>query len=178
NGDAILIARDVVFRLHKAALARHSPDLARLVDHLGPAVEHRDGCPVVRVSDSPHDVRELLRVVHDLSTVPPDNPTPFPILAAWLRMGVKYDIEQLTERAVAGLRALFPRTLHGWDGRTDHCGFDEQHDAIHALNLFRAVGQFDMIPAAVYLCAQLDASVLRCDAACVDAIEWLSEADL
>ena len=80
-------------------------------------------------------------------------------------MGVKYAIEQFTDRAVAELRALFPRTLHARDAARTASGSSRR--TIHgAPNLFRAMGQFPGARPVLYRCAQLDGSVLLSGTGC------------
>ena len=61
--DAIIVARIVLFQSHKAVLARHCPVLATRLER---SVELWHGCPILRVSDTPYDIREMLRVAYDL----------------------------------------------------------------------------------------------------------------
>lgn len=71
DGSIILVARDVEFRVFKGILAEHSPvfrDMFSLPQPQGDAssstgtsrdVEHP--CPIVHLSDSPEDLRHVLR---------------------------------------------------------------------------------------------------------------------
>lgn len=92
-----------------------------------------------------------------------DPSPPFPVLAAWLRVGTKYDIQALVDRATAPLQSLFPTKLWEWDERDGpeaRHSFDPK-DAIEALNLFQETRQYSMIPAAVYRCCQLKPAVVH-----------------
>lgn len=68
DGNIILVARDVEFRVFKGILAEHSPvfrDMFSLPQPLPakPSVASADDmCPVVHLSDSPEDLRHVLRV--------------------------------------------------------------------------------------------------------------------
>ncbi len=61
DGNAIIIASNVLFRVHKQVLAHHCPVLAANLDT---SAESMGGLPVVRVTDTPHDIREFLRVAY------------------------------------------------------------------------------------------------------------------
>lgn len=66
DGTIILIAGNVEFRVYKGILAEHSPvfsDMFSLPQPPQGAVTPGDPpCPVVHVSDSPEDLRHVLRV--------------------------------------------------------------------------------------------------------------------
>lgn len=68
DGTVILVARDVDFRVYAGLLAAHSPVLKGLFDQSHPTrkVSSHKGeefqCPVIHLSDSPEDVRYILRV--------------------------------------------------------------------------------------------------------------------
>jgi hypothetical protein len=67
DGNIVLVAQDVAFRVHRSQLARHSEvfcDMLALAEQPTDA-EAFDGCPVVRLSDMCKDVSELLRVLYD-----------------------------------------------------------------------------------------------------------------
>ena len=68
DGTIILVARDVEFRVYSGILAHHSPVLKDLFaqPHLFRIVPMLGGkdmrCPVVHLSDSPSDLRHILRL--------------------------------------------------------------------------------------------------------------------
>ncbi|KAI0718052.1 hypothetical protein C8T65DRAFT_737569 [Cerioporus squamosus] len=159
DGNAIIIAMNVFFQIHKGVLARHSPVLAAELDN---PIEYMDGYPVVRVTDTPYDIKQILRVAYGLSKSGGSAAEPISVLFAWLRVGTKYDMQQLVDDAYVALQTLFPANLSEWDERDGpefrHNFKDE--NAIEALNLFQQTGQFEMVPAAVYRCCQLDPAVV------------------
>ncbi len=70
---------------------------------------------------------------------------------------------KLVDHAIDQLQSLFPASLDEWDDRDrpeDRHGFAGAN-AIEALNLFQATKRFEMVPAAVYRCCQLDPAVVR-----------------
>lgn len=83
DGSIILLAHDVLFRVHKSFLARHSlvfRDMFSIPqpstesssasdnsDSKGVPSDHEmiDGCPLVRIHDTPDDVASLLYALYD-----------------------------------------------------------------------------------------------------------------
>ena len=67
DGNIILAARNVHFKIYRGPLADHSPlfyvmlSLPQPPDG-GPTLQHNP-CPVIPLSDSPHDVRHMLRAL-------------------------------------------------------------------------------------------------------------------
>ena len=71
DGNVILIARGVAFKLYKDLLAAQSHIFADLFSLPVPSTsETLNGCPVVRLMDSPEDIRHLLGVL-----LPKSHPT-------------------------------------------------------------------------------------------------------
>lgn len=96
----------------------------------------------------------------------PDKILKFSVVAALIRLSHKYQIDALRDGAVARLRTCFTTDFQEWRGvmeQTPHCSesmsFDEL-DAITAVNLARLTGTHSILPAALYLCCQLDANDL------------------
>ncbi|RPD64058.1 hypothetical protein L226DRAFT_559399 [Lentinus tigrinus ALCF2SS1-7] len=157
SGNAILIAANVIFQVHTDVLGRHSPALAA---QLEASTKFMNGRPVLRVTDTPYDLRQALCVVYGFyGTTKQDS---FSHLAACVSIGTKYGMEELVDRAITQLEPLFPANLSEWDKRAHletRLGFRNE-DAIVALNLFQQTRQFPLIPAAVYRCCQLDPYVI------------------
>ena len=64
DGSIVLVAQNIGFRVFRSLLAAQSTVFADMLTSGSPTVgEVYDGCPVVRLSDSPHDLRYLLRVL-------------------------------------------------------------------------------------------------------------------
>ena len=64
DGTIILIAREIEFRVYKGLLAERSPLFKDMLSLPQPPQSSYDSapCPVVHLSDSPEDLRHLLRV--------------------------------------------------------------------------------------------------------------------
>ena len=70
DGNIVVIAQNVAFRFHKSVLSIHSSVFRDLFSIPPPSPtsevvdETFDGCPVVRVSDTSYDFRELIRATY------------------------------------------------------------------------------------------------------------------
>ena len=64
DGNVVLVAQDVAFRIYLGLLAAQSTVFADMLSVSRPgADETYEGCPVVRLTDSPHDFAHLLSVL-------------------------------------------------------------------------------------------------------------------
>ena len=71
DGNLILLAQGVSFRIYKGLLAEHSSFFHSMfqVAQATPAMEELvDGCPFLELYDSPNDLRELFRLIYPLSS--------------------------------------------------------------------------------------------------------------
>ncbi|KAI1781887.1 hypothetical protein LXA43DRAFT_907382 [Ganoderma leucocontextum] len=175
DGNIVIIAQNTAFRFHKSVLSLHSPVFRDLFLVPQPslaggeeAVETLDGCPVVRVSDTSYDFRELLRAIYGgpwltFHTFPSPAVT-FAMLTALARLSHKYQLDELLEAVVPRLKGTFTTELEMWDKSRGFyelppLGLTSDH-AIEALNLFRLLDRPEMIPVALYWCCQLRPAVL------------------
>lgn len=72
DGNLILLAKDVAFRVFKGLLAAQSSIFAGMCTASSPDDDETyEGCPVVQLFDSPEDLRHLLRIL-----IPVKNPGP------------------------------------------------------------------------------------------------------
>ena len=69
DGTITLIARNIEFRVYRGPLARHSPFFRDMLSMPQPPAalqfsvsEPNAGCPVIHLTDSPEDLRHVLRV--------------------------------------------------------------------------------------------------------------------
>lgn len=127
DGNVILLARDVKFRVYKGILADHSPvfkDMFSLPQPPGSV----ESCPTVRITDSPEDLRHVLRVyIRGTSCLNSGDPSiyadgrwlyspflledpSFAMVSALIRLGHKYEMTKSVDHCITHL----PRTvLHG-----------------------------------------------------------------
>lgn len=71
DGNIILSARNVGFKVYKGLLAEHSAvfrGMFVVAQGAHTAGEQADGCPVVPLDDSPDDLRELFRIIYPLTS--------------------------------------------------------------------------------------------------------------
>ena len=62
DGNIVLLCRDTAFRVYRGLLTRHSVIFRDLFSMAQPSTaETMESCPVVHISDSPDDLRYLLR---------------------------------------------------------------------------------------------------------------------
>ena len=70
DGSIVLVAQDTGFRIYRSLLALQSTVFAdMLVASTSSADELLEGCPVIPLVDSPHDLAHLLRVLLPTSPV-------------------------------------------------------------------------------------------------------------
>ncbi|KAJ7448828.1 hypothetical protein B0H11DRAFT_1636866, partial [Mycena galericulata] len=110
-GNTILQVESTQFRVNRDVLAKHSIVFRHLFACAAPASDATlEGCPVVQLSgDAAQDWALLLEVLYDPFEHSVNSSTPkFPLLAAMLRLGRKYEITQAEEDALARIRYEFP----------------------------------------------------------------------
>ena len=70
DGNIILVSRGVAFRVYKGLLGEHSAVFGSMFD-IGRAPQAASdqayGCPVIRLDDSPDDIRGLFRLIYPLN---------------------------------------------------------------------------------------------------------------
>ncbi|KAJ7108458.1 hypothetical protein C8R43DRAFT_187747 [Mycena crocata] len=114
DGGVVLQAQDTQFRVHWSILAQHSSffrdmqGLPQPVDQ--PSV---DGCPVIELPDSVEDVKYLLKALYTPTFL--EHAIPLAAVAAFIRLGRKYDFAELLNSAVARLTFENPTTLEDYD---------------------------------------------------------------
>ena len=108
----------------------------------------------------------------------------FPVLAALARLSHKYQLYQLFNAVIYRFEDIFPTRLDDWDRRGAVDGDDPNRlssaEAIEAVNLFRLIDKPNMIPTALYRCAQLEPRAILRDKTRADGVtrEELSPADI
>ncbi|TFK81485.1 hypothetical protein K466DRAFT_568989, partial [Polyporus arcularius HHB13444] len=108
-----------------------------------------DGCPVVRVSDSPEDFRHLLRVLFPRPTAG-NAKLPFSHVSAYVRLAHKYKMSAIRED---GVKLLPSRDMGTLKGGAWH--------AIEATEIARLTGTEVILPLAFLDCASLGADLVR-----------------
>jgi len=155
DGNVILQADSKQFRVHRSVLSASSAifkDMFTLSTADKVLVE---GCPVVHLSDAADDLHHVLKAIYERSYHFIDRePLPISIIAAFLRLGQKYEIDQLRSEAVTRLSYDFPTTLEEFDQSfketLSHC------DGVllfTSINLARECNLLSVLPSALYACS-------------------------
>ncbi|KAM5544054.1 hypothetical protein V8D89_002240, partial [Ganoderma adspersum] len=169
DGNVVIVAGSAAFRVHTGILklSRHSEIFQNMFGVPQPALPDPsdvfDGQPVVHVSDSAHDFKQLLGMLYDGAKCVIDIhilKLVFAInIAAVARLGHKYHIEWVLKEATRRLRSIFPDTHEDWlknRGRSNHLVAFRflPFPYIEAVNLIRLIGETKMLPVAIYDCCR------------------------
>ncbi|KZT74401.1 hypothetical protein DAEQUDRAFT_807539 [Daedalea quercina L-15889] len=188
DGTVVLLARTkVAFRVHKGILADHSTVFCDLFAVAQPQGEERYAeCPTVNLTDAPGEVKYLLKVLYrPRRYYMPDQRVSFAMVAALLRLGHKYAIDDFVSSTLSRLATCFSSSFETYyasittEGSPDMTCIPE--DAITAVNLARLVGEDAsmILPSALYTCCQLPSSTLTRGVISEDGdVQKLSDADL
>ncbi|KAJ7065849.1 hypothetical protein C8F01DRAFT_1249423 [Mycena amicta] len=115
DGNIILVAASVAFKVHRGQLRRHSEVFDDLFSIPQPPEQDLlDGCPWVEVYDCPDGCAVFPHGVIRWTT---PQSSDFPVIAGVLRLSSKYLVEHLRQRCMARLEAEWPSTLAVWDSR-------------------------------------------------------------
>ncbi|KAL6298835.1 hypothetical protein BKA93DRAFT_713268, partial [Sparassis latifolia] len=165
DGNIVLIMDCTAFRVHQSVLSRHSDIFRDLFTIPQPAdTETMFGCPVVQIYDPLSDIRLLLRVLYDggrhcLEHTPE---LEFAIVDVLVRLGHKYQVEDLRADGLARIKRVFTDNFDMWDShsRSGTMGTEllrlTRLDAMSAVNLARIANAPSLLPVALYYCCQLD----------------------
>ncbi|KAM5536111.1 hypothetical protein V8D89_010210 [Ganoderma adspersum] len=113
DGTVVLIANKVAFKVYMGLLAEQSPVFSDVFSsassNSSKLLEH---VPVVHLSDSPEDLRHLLRALlpnrqRCLFAMRKASPLEFHQLSALVRLAHKYQIDDLQAQAVSALQTYF-----------------------------------------------------------------------
>ncbi|TFK88125.1 hypothetical protein K466DRAFT_489580 [Polyporus arcularius HHB13444] len=162
DGTIILDSGDVEFRVYRGHLASHSPVLKEMFakPHGSRSVPAGDGsesviCPYIRLSDSPQELRHVLRVFMAGSGKSGyvNCDCTIHMISAYIRLGQKYQMTSLYEEALQFLRNFFSDDFNVWDSSYDwvSSGWEDIH-AIGVVNLARLTGASSILPTALLVC--------------------------
>ncbi|KAI0706733.1 hypothetical protein C8T65DRAFT_225727 [Cerioporus squamosus] len=160
DGNIILVAGDVEFRVHVGVLTKRSPVLREILSdaHLHAV----DEMPLVRLPDHPTEIRRLLGAFiygNDLRFIK-DAPD-FKTLSSLIRMGHKYQLEYTVEAALEYLQPYYPSRLTEWEAMRAGPPNFSALDHIGVVNIARLTDTPDLLPVAFLHCCALDPKVLR-----------------
>ncbi|KAF8172001.1 hypothetical protein K438DRAFT_1772961 [Mycena galopus ATCC 62051] len=142
-------------------MARHSEvfDSMFLVPQPGAdLIETMDGCPVVRMYDSPVELSNLIIALYDGAKFSNERLEDFYYLAGILRLSTKYFIAKLRAQAIQHLTQTWSYTLKGHDDMVeaalraplvDGLSYPRVHP-LHVVSLAREVNVRIILPSAIY----------------------------
>ncbi|KAJ7735755.1 hypothetical protein B0H16DRAFT_1764886 [Mycena metata] len=151
-GDIILQVGFTQFRVNRDVLAKHSSVFRDLFSVPQPANEPTtNGCHTVQLYDSADDWAELLAVLYEPFQTSASRP--LGVVAAMLRLGLKYDIPESRKEALERLHYEFPATLDAWE-KVDQLSKIQDQKGIHVdlLNLVLQCGVHSCVPALGFAC--------------------------
>ncbi|KAJ7935062.1 hypothetical protein B0H13DRAFT_2262236 [Mycena leptocephala] len=117
DGSVVLQARNTQFRVHWGVLAQHSSffrDMQKLPQP--PDQPNADGCPIVELQDDVADVEHLLRALYS-SKFLFQPALSLAVIGALIRLGSKYEFQDILDFTVERLTFENPTTLEAYDGR-------------------------------------------------------------
>ncbi|KAJ7605105.1 hypothetical protein DFH06DRAFT_260645 [Mycena polygramma] len=159
DGSVVLQVETTQFRVH-ASILSSSSNVLRDMFEVGRAPSNLDGqaegCPLVHLyGDKAVEVEMVLDALYD-RTFYKEQAKPFALVAAMLRLGKKYEFDQLREDAVARLERSFPTSLEHFRKRQKRAQIVSYEGLMYdAVNLAREMGLLSILPAALY-CASAD----------------------
>ncbi|KAI0706740.1 hypothetical protein C8T65DRAFT_225860 [Cerioporus squamosus] len=163
DGNIILVAEDVEFRVYAAPLMRCSPVFREMLSLLQPPGDHAvySSIPIVPLFDHPTDIRCLLGSIifgNDLrfSKTNPD----FKTLSSLIRMGHKYQIDCGVEAGMHHLQSYYPARFADWEAVRAGPPHFSQLDHIGVVNLARLTDTPSVLPLAFLHCCTLDPRTL------------------
>ncbi|KZP06404.1 hypothetical protein FIBSPDRAFT_322892 [Athelia psychrophila] len=162
DGNIVIEADKTQFKVHRSLLSAHShvfKDMFSIPQGPSSAEEPTvEGCPVVHLSDSAVDVAIVLRALFLGGHVTIREPVTIDIVAAFIRMGKKYEIESLR---VEGLQRLFyeyPVSLQGYDNIDDYSRITSARSVkFDVAMLAREQNLSSVLPLALMLCCMSSA---------------------
>ncbi|KAI0692123.1 heterokaryon incompatibility protein-domain-containing protein [Cerioporus squamosus] len=105
SGSVVLLADNIAFKVNRQTLAVPSVFFQSLFQFpRDAAVLTIDGCPLVKVDDSPEDLRHLLRVLFHRPIAPGGARIAFPHASAYVRLSHKYKTNADTPPGLAAIR--------------------------------------------------------------------------
>ncbi|RPD57115.1 hypothetical protein L227DRAFT_602682 [Lentinus tigrinus ALCF2SS1-6] len=190
DGNIVVIAQQTAFRVHRGVLSRHSETFSGLFTLPRPAggayEEVIDTCPVVRVTDSPHDFKHLLHALYDglgyMESVA--EVEKYSMCASLARLGHKYELSSVFSAAMQRLRVIYTDDYEVWrtfwtTGGRSAKSLRNLYIPIEVANLFRTTEQRNLLPTVLFLCCLLPITDLLDGVRRADGtLEQLSREDL
>ncbi|PCH38518.1 hypothetical protein WOLCODRAFT_136319 [Wolfiporia cocos MD-104 SS10] len=159
DGNVIVAAGNVAFRLHVSVLSRESPVFRNIFLAEDSVHEIMENYRLVRVSDTAQDMEYLVSAIyHARRFREPNLRLPTDLFASLIRMGHKYEILDLRALGLQHLKALYPMNFAEWQRITDHLGVSGI--VMMFVNLALLTGTSSILPPLLYECCQLSDDIL------------------
>ncbi|KIM87927.1 hypothetical protein PILCRDRAFT_95671 [Piloderma croceum F 1598] len=162
DGNIVLQAELTQFKVYGGILSSKSDIFKDMFAMPKPQAgeELVEGCPVVHMMcDTAQDWHHVLKALCDRCyTFVRTTPLPLAVVAAFLRLGMKYNISTLTADAMERLSYEFPTTMGRWDS-FDLCSRVDlytQADYIDVVNLAKEIQLPHFLPTAFLHCILID----------------------
>ncbi|KAM5536103.1 hypothetical protein V8D89_010202 [Ganoderma adspersum] len=155
DGTIVLVAQKIAFRVYSGLLAAHSPVFNDMFSSATHADEMYDGCPVVRIPDSPEDLKWILThlIPRTLLHIGSGHVLEYPELSALARLGHKYQIDALEKHATDRLKAVFTNNVEQFERQLISPTY-ASYNPIDIIHIGRLTNNLSMLPIAFWLCAQ------------------------
>ncbi|CDO75242.1 hypothetical protein BN946_scf184633.g1 [Trametes cinnabarina] len=186
DGNLVLVAGDTEFKVYRGPLIAHSDVFKDMLSLPQPGEDRqpghlaRDFCPVIPLYDSPDDLRYVLRVFVPGSSLRAGHFEPsFDEISACIRIGHKYQIEDLVKRNTEYLQKFYPADFDAYVAARRHR--PKRFKPIHAIgvvNLARLTGTQSLLPAALMECCTLGPEIVQGFKRADGTAEVLSPEDL
>lgn len=178
DGNIVLEAEGNQFRVHRSILANHSSIFEDMFAMPQPSATNEselvEGCPVVKLSDTAADLQYVLKalchrrcvfnvvflVLFTISLVRSYvtiglTPIPMSVVAAFLRLGKKYDIWILHAEAVKRLTYECPSSLEDFDKLELWSMIEAENGLpVEIVKLARETDLPSILPIALYCCCR------------------------
>ncbi|KDR86000.1 hypothetical protein GALMADRAFT_235186 [Galerina marginata CBS 339.88] len=115
-----------------------------------------EGCPLVHLSDAPKDWENIFSILYDNNaSYTYTDQFALPLLASMLRLGRKYQFDDMQAQALRRIRRELPDSLAGWDENFSDGAkglvIESDHE-IDLVNILVEMGIQSLLPMAYFLC--------------------------
>ncbi|KAF7982515.1 hypothetical protein HWV62_28122 [Athelia sp. TMB] len=164
DGNVILEAEGVQFKVHKSILAQNSSIFEDMFSLPQPpsssCTDTVDGCPIVHLSDSAEEMGYILNALFKNEYLSYGEKLEFPVLSAFLCLGRKYDIRKLELEGRKRIYNEFSTTLQEYDAvgrgiwKTSFAcpRLSKSYHLLEFLALARRMDLLSILPQLFYFC--------------------------
>ncbi|KAF7977014.1 hypothetical protein HWV62_4956 [Athelia sp. TMB] len=177
DGNIVLQAGGTQFKVYRGLLAESSPVFADMFSIPQPLTNENlmEGCAVVHLTDSVSDVTFVLEALFQRKHNTIRKPLAIEIIVAFVRMGNKYQIDDILNNALRRLYYEFPDTLKDYDDTEDWSTIECSATInIDVVNLAREQNLLSVLPIALY-CHHNSGFISRMDINCTSGLSSIDE---